>query len=326
MNAARLRRAGLMCVALLLAACAASGPTADARFNLQLEQDLRSGGNRMLADPAREAQAHAALLADRRTELAAWSADQKYRDAYAEGDADRDLVPDRYDRCPNTPALATTDRDGCEYDCQRLADSRSKLVTPEECRRLALPAAEHARPMLDAMIPVNLACDGAATPSASSPLGWSPPFLLESGARPSDSPGRYEIWAIKLFASRAENSVPDCEMFYEFDVHLETNNGWRSARMLFSSHEEFNPADARIASFILPMARADFGPLVPGQPTWSSVSFPPISPGRDKARKSVFQGAHRVTWRVRAVNGMGDTQGWSGYMRHSPGRDLSLGN
>src|SRR5262249_38682889 len=38
---------------------------------------------------------------------AAWSA------AFAKGDRDADLTPDKFDRCPNTPTFSTTDETGC---------------------------------------------------------------------------------------------------------------------------------------------------------------------------------------------------------------------
>lgn len=78
----------------------------------QVNADLaRAGGE--LADGTLSGAAYLDLVADRTGKLSSYRADSGFRDAFARGDADGDLVPDERDKCPNTPRFQPTDATGC---------------------------------------------------------------------------------------------------------------------------------------------------------------------------------------------------------------------
>lgn len=292
-----------------------------ARFVARVNMDLRLAG-RQLADGTITPSRYLVVLADRRVKIEKFLADPAYRRAYAQGDDDRDLVPNRFDRCRRTPPGATTDAAGCEYDCENLAASRSRRVTAEQCRAHATPPGEveQVRRIFNTKVPFNPACDGAPPPSATSPLGWTP-VVLETGPVPPTS--TFTVRGLKLFAVRASSAPPSCEVFYEFDLRFLDAAGVKATGMLFSVGEDSSRGHPDIVAFTLRTVREVFTPAGPG-PSFATVTgnFLPLTPGRALARDG-FSANPQVTWRVRAVNGLGATAGWSEFRKHVQGSDLT---
>jgi len=263
-----------------------------------------------------------AVVADRQAKLDAFRGNPRYRAEYAVGDRDRDLVPDAQDRCPQTRASSTTDEVGCEYDCDDLAHSRSALVTAMQCRRfVSIDEQEEMARAFAVPIPLNPACAGVPAPTSSSPLGWTPKVLEIQRSSPLDTD---EVLGLKLYVVRSSMPSPECELFYEFDVRMEGIAGATTTSMLFSAKEDATPDNADIATFVLRTFRRVTHNAPVGIPVSSSVAVTvlPLSPGRAAAGKGFTDDA-RITWRVRAINGLGATHGWSEYRAHSAGAELT---
>ncbi len=296
----------------------------EAAFIAQASVDVR----RLRAETPEPGSARVRLLTlDRQAKVAAFIRDAEYRIDYAAGDEDRDLVPDRRDRCLGTPAGTPTDSEGCGYDCGDLSGGPSRLVNVRQCQAATGrdgPLRDDADPTA-IEVPINLGCIGEPAPSTSAPLGWTR-VVLESGVV---TPGtwierRYEVRGLRFFVVKSARTGPSCELFYEFDVSSASAGAGRSANFLFSASEEVASGNPDIATFQLSTERVEFDHVIQ-QPPWPfslSVSSAelPLSPGRSKARE-VFAENAEVLWRVRAIDGMGKSSGWSELRKHRAGPD-----
>lgn len=262
------------------------------------------------------------LRLDRSAKMAAFMSDPEYRAQYRAGDTDLDLVPNTRDRCPHTPTLAPTDAQGCTYACTTLSRDESRLVTQADCLRAQV--GRGARPVdtgrLEHIeIPLDPKCvDAARPPSAVSPLGWT---IAETERGPLYPPpvierGMYSVHEIRLFTTRANSRVPGCSLFYEFDVRFPDQGISSSA--LFDAAENRSSVSPEIATFVIPAFRKELSAAF----TRVTVRYSPSSPGREKARDG-FIASQQVHWRVRTVDGLGRSHGWSEWRIHATGPDLS---
>jgi hypothetical protein len=311
----------LVPVVLVLQACTSKQETPEsitARVNLDLAQADSKFEN--------DAVNRRALALDRHAKLAAFIGDPAYRADFDQGDRDGDLIPDPRDRCPGTPSLTPTDSQGCEYDCNDLSRAKSKLVTREQCAALA-PPRQHERygNADDVAFPINLNCVNAKSPSTSAPLGWAS-VVLDSGII---STGAYiersfKIQGLRFFVTRSLEKKPACELFYEFDMRISNGGPEQSTNMLFSAHEDTVPANTDIATFTLRTWRDESERFIAPPPGPMSLSASrsalPLSPGRAKARDSMITGAE-IRVRVRAIDGLGHTAGWSEFRNFKAGPD-----
>jgi hypothetical protein len=132
------------------------------------------------------------------------------------------------------------------------------------------------------------------------------------------------VWGLKFFATRASNANAACEVFYEFDVRFHEVGGVKSTSMLFSSREGTSAANPDIVIFTMPTFRREV--MMVGIPQMYILHLP-LSPGRAVARdifeNSAMPNSLDVLWRVRAINGLGATSGWSEVRRHAAGPDLT---
>lgn len=306
---------------LMLQACTSKQETTES-FTARVNLELAKADSKFENDPINRR----AFALDRHAKLSAFSTDAAYRADFKQGDRDGDLVPDQRDRCPGTPPLTPTDNQGCEYDCNDLSHAKSQLVTREQCAALA-PARPHERygNADDLAFPINLNCVNAKSPSTSAPLGWAA-VLLDSGII---STGAYiersfKIQGIRLFVTRVPQPKPACELFYEFDMRINNGGAEQSTNMLFSAHEDSVPGNADIATFTMRTWRDESERFIappPGPMSLSSSrSALPLSPGRAKARDSMIAGAE-IRVRVRAIDGLGHTAGWSEFRNFKAGPD-----
>lgn len=268
---------------------------------------------------------HAHLLSlDRQAKVAAFTGDAGYRIDYAAGDDDGDLVPNRRDRCPDTPARMPTDSEGCGYDCDDLGKGPSRLVTPAQCLAVLGPPGQlQIGRVLALEVPVNLGCVETPAPATSAPLGWSA-VILESGVL---QPGTYierlyEIHGLRFFVVRTEVTGAKCELFYEFDAYTNVGGVTQGTGFMFSTNDDISADHPDIATFQIATRRIERDNVVQTPPWPHSVSAAtaelPLSPGRAKARDLFTENAE-VFWRVRAIDGMGKTGGWSEYRKHGAG-------
>ena len=315
----------MLLAAFALQACSSKEETTEsfaARVNLEITQAASKFEN----DPVNRQ----AFSLDRQTKLGAFAGDRDYRAAFQQGDGDGDLVPDARDRCPDTPRLTPTDSEGCEYDCNDLTRAKSRRVTPDQCASLTPPRPRH-EPLGnpdDLAFPINLNCVGAKSPSASAPLGWAD-VVMESGIM---SPGPvierwFRIRGLKFFVTRVSQVNPACELFYEFDLRVGSGGTVQSTNMLFSAHEDAVPAHRDIATFTMKTFRDEGERFISPPPGAFSLSALhaalPLSPGRGKARDAMTPTAE-IRVRVRAVDGLGHTAGWSEFRQFKAGPDQTL--
>jgi hypothetical protein len=258
---------------------------------------------------------------DRNIKREKFLTDARFRAAYARGDQDEDLIPDSLDRCAGTTPGSTTDEEGCEYDCASGNIARTRLVTMDDCRRFmgSGPSTEDRERIAQTLVPVNLNCAESPVPSTSTVLGWAP-VITEKTVQGLTTTERR---AIKLFAVRSDNTIPGCELFYEFDLRFATPAGVSSASLLFAGSEDRSAPNPDIATFLLPTAVIVSQAAPPG-PFSASASYSaiPLPPGRANARDQ-FVKTTTLMWRVRTINGLGATGGWSSFRSQNPGADLT---
>jgi len=132
-----------------------------------------------------------AAAEDRRRKLAARRDDLAFHVAVLR-DADRDLVPDRADRCPRTPFGRATNDAGCPLDGPPPAD--------DALLRRALAAAKAL---------YNPSCKGAPTPLVPTPIEWGRGVQTIHGTS-----------GFNFAVTRGGNTLPGCELFYELQFRF----------------------------------------------------------------------------------------------------------
>jgi hypothetical protein len=194
-------------------------------------------------------------------------------DAYARGDSDGDLVPDDLDRCPDTPSFTPTNASGCAD-----ASLPPPAPSPEAVQR-AVKALN---------IPGSQACMDAALPERGA--------VLKAGTAPDGQ-------SFLFITSPVANQPTGCQVFYEVDIRIRNVSFFRGISSTVVYHKVFRTSDAQIGSLAPPrglmfqLSKAD--PTVP----WSNLTFQTVEPGEISERN----------FRVRTVNGNGNTKGWSAF-------------
>lgn len=191
--------------------------------------------------------------------------------AFAQGDADGDLVPDADDKCPSTPSLERTDAKGC----------------PDTTPLPPAPTAAEVDKAANALnIPVSKACVGVPSPG--------PARVVKAGPSPD---GQQYLLAV----TRAPDVVAGCEVFYQvgirmrnkaFFFQMNSNNVYTRA---FREGQAITGPLAQPGVMTFALQKADT--TVP----WRDLTFRAIEPGDISQR----------FFRVRTVNGNGFTQGWA---------------
>jgi hypothetical protein len=109
--------------------CGADTPTAcEIDYFALLNVQRRAMADRILADQITPAE-YLQFQFDRSRKIAIADADPSWLVDFCRGDADRDLVPDRRDQCPDTPPLTATDDVGCTDPNLPPAPSREDVQT-----------------------------------------------------------------------------------------------------------------------------------------------------------------------------------------------------
>jgi len=305
-----------------------------AQFTGQVVADLREAAQKWMNGSLSDAR-YLTLLADRQAKLEAFRSDEGFRAAYARGDRDRDLVPDELDRCPSSGLLSTTDDEGCVYDCGDLTHSESRIVDARQCQAWRRRTDSDSRALLKSLVPFNPHCDASTQPSPSAPLGWTDAVLKSRSYSPTQ---RVEVRGLRIFAVRIQNPNPSCEIFYEFDVRLQTLSEAiakvepTALHMLFSEREDARPDNPDIITFEIPVERL----VISSSPVSLSVTnaLPPSSGRSEFARRVAWRYKYDglplgyplllhadPRWRVRTVNGIGASSDWSEVRSHSKGTD-----
>ena len=194
-------------------------------------------------------------------------------DAYAEGDADGDLVPDDRDKCPGTANLDRTDEKGC----------------PDASPLPPAPSAEDVDKAAKALtIPVSKACVDAPLPALTG--------VLKAGVSPDGQ-------SFLLVVPPITNQPAGCQVFYQVDIRMRnksfflqvnTNNVYTR---VFREKDKLAGPLAHPNGMTFELKKADAA--VP----WRELTFRAIEPGDIGQRY----------FRVRVVNGNGFSQGWSAY-------------
>ena len=116
-------------------------------------------------------------------------------DAYANGDADGDLVPDDRDKCPGSKNLERTDADGCP-DHRSLLPPAPSNEAVEECRQ----GARHSR---------EQSLRGRALPERAG--------VIKAGVSPD---GQSYLLAV----ASTTNQPAGCEVFYQVDIRMKNKS------------------------------------------------------------------------------------------------------
>ncbi len=215
---------------------------------------------------------------DRSAKLRLARSDPAFRAAYTKGDADGDLVPDDRDKCPNTPELTITGRDGCPL---RQPPPR---VPSEQAMR------EARRALRGISLVANPKCAEAPMPEAS--------ILLHQGFLRPD--GNLANHFYGMAVSRSRNQPAGCEVFYQFMFRFSarvdaTFPPTKIIQVTFNENENTDTTPKAEVRRIFKVKFADTG-----------------------HRKNLFQSSVKyglVEWRVRAIGANGLTSGWS-ELRH----------
>jgi hypothetical protein len=140
---------------------------------------------------------------DRSSKRARCADDAKWSRAYAAGDADGDLVPDRFDRCPGTPELTATDSFGCPLtgaqqpsgpspeDVDRVFKLRVPLGNPK-CANAAIPT-----------VPAVIAFESVGFPTVSPPKLRS--VFRTIANQPQDCPWVYQVQVEEIIPPRLDD-------------------------------------------------------------------------------------------------------------------------
>lgn len=128
--------------------CGADTPSAcEIDYFTLVNLQRRESANAILEDRVSPAQ-YLALQYDRSRKVRRADNDRGWLAAFCAGDDDRDLVPDAFDRCPQTPPLTPTDDHGCTDNTLPEAPDRDevrrmfggmKVAAAPDCPRDALP-------------------------------------------------------------------------------------------------------------------------------------------------------------------------------------------
>jgi hypothetical protein len=174
---------------------------------------------------------------DRRRKLADHRDDLAYHTAL-QHDADRDLVPDSQDGCPQTPFGHPTDDRGCPVPPRQRPGDDARL------RRI----------LSNAKTLYNPSCKGAERPAMPIPLEWGRGHQTKNGTQ-----------GFNLAVTKVGGMPPGCEIFYEIQFRfIEPANAALPPSMhvgvAFSESEELLGLTNR-AVFGLPMGLA----LSPGR-------------------------------------------------------------
>jgi hypothetical protein len=201
--------------------------------------------------------------------------------AWAEGDADGDLVPDRSDRCPRTPALQPTDDIGCPIEVRATPrDERDERQLRDVLR--------------DSRVLFNASCADAPPLRIPQPLQWGRGAQVRLGTH-----------GFNFAITKVPGQPAGCDVFYEVQFRFIDPNPGNPAlppakfvTVVFGAGEDLIDEPARVI-FGVPM-------LVQ------------LTPARDKVREAVNREYFRASWRVRAVNGANATSPWSPFVTQGP--------
>ena len=169
-------------------------------------------------------------------------------DAYANGDADGDLVPDDRDKCPSKN-LERTDSTGCP-DTSRLPPAPSAEAVEKAAKALA--------------IPVSKACEGAALPERAG--------VIKAGVSPD---GQSYLFVVE----RISNQPAGCQVFYQVDIRMRSKSFFLGLNInnvygrVFRAKEALSGPPAHPDGMTFELKKSDAG--VP----WRDLTFHAVEPG-----------------------------------------------
>lgn len=222
-----------------------------------------------------------AARADRLRKQRALEATSSALQAWIEGDADSDLVPDRTDRCPRTPALQPTDDVGCPIEVRATSrDARDDKRLRDVLR--------------DTRFLFNTKCADALPLRIPQPLQWGRGRQVRLGAH-----------GFNFAITKVAGQPAGCDVFYEVQFRfIDPNPGnpalppAKAVTVVFGAGEDLIDEPARVI-FGLPMLAQ-------------------LTPARAAVREAVSREYFRASWRVRAVNGANATSPWSPFVTQGP--------
>jgi len=226
------------------------------------------------------------IVRDRTGKYRKLQSDKVWRDAYALGDQDGDLVPDALDRCPDTRPFQPTDTSGCPLPQVARCPRGQVCPSPAQDRLIQNAAAK-------ASVMINPACEDAPVPLFSNPLEYGRGKLGKTGP-----------FGFNLALTKVAKPPKGCDIFYIMEMtSLDPPDGYpspREVRFMFKSSEDLAPEDER---------RAFFG-----------LSAQEDSPERMAAWEFLGHTTH-FRWKVQTVDGAGHTRGFGDPVIRSPKSD-----
>ncbi len=199
-------------------------------------------------------------------------------DAYAQGDADGDLVPDDRDKCPGSKSLERTGADGCP-DASPLPAAPPNEAVENAAKALA--------------IPVSKACADAELPER---VG-----VLKAGVSPDGQ-------SFLLAVASATNQPAGCEVFYQVDIRMKNRSFFLGLDTNKVYTRVFRAKDTVTGPFAHPTGMTFALKKADASVPWRDLAFQSVEPGEVAQR----------FFRVRTVNGNGLSQGWGAYTLLSP--------
>lgn len=277
-----------------------------ARMHAHLQTDLMRAGRAFL-DGTISVGAYNALRADREAKAKRLRGDRRYIAALDSADEDNDRVPDRLDRCTDTPPRTATNSRGCSLQCR-------EGQAPTGGERPSCVAAEPTRVerrdlerLLATRLPFNLDCANTGATPSTRPQRWGRHIRTQGGV---ENAGFY------VSALQVPPPAAGCEVFYEFEFYVRGPNmatlpGENAIHVLFSQKED-NLQDPRMARFTVFFAKN--GPNTP-------FTELPLSPGR-KALTDSLGHYTTVQWRVRTITAGQAKSAWSEFVETQPGQGV----
>ncbi len=289
--------------------------TAESRALAKLRAQLAEAAQAFLDGRITPA-TYQAFLIDRQRKADRMRKQPSYAEAIAQGDGDDDLVPDSTDLCPHTSPRVPTDASGCDLSCPPASRDPACLAA----RPPPYSAEAPLRPLLEATVPVNLACTDAA-PASSVLIAWGSRRISLVNGLPfpqeiSDSKSGY------YFSVRqSDRQPPGCEVWYALQFTFRNPSNTNSppvalVSVLFSEKENENAADMIVRFPLLTHHGRIEGDL-------SVLSEDlPLSPGRARLRDALAEYSV-VSVRVRVITGGQQPSAWSPYISKPRGPEIN---
>lgn len=253
-----------------------------------------------------------AFLIDRQRKAKLIRESDVYAADIVRGDEDGDFVPDSADKCPGTAVASATDQYGCPIRCPQPGAPAGGADPICQAWTAPYRAEDPLRPLLEASVPINLACEDTA-PAAIAPIAWGDRNITVNGggsdphSSTTDSDNGY-YFSVR----RTSRQVDGCEVWYVLQFAFRNPStasvpATELVSVLFSSRDDETRGDPSVARFrMMIQHNRRVGDLV----TFTNL---PLSDGRTRLRDAL-KVYRSVSIRARVITGAQQTSPWSAFV------------